>query len=165
MSIPMPCTDCSSVMNFPNIGYGTDFNELRKYFEGVVGEFRRAETLRVQDQVLRSLDEVFEECSKEGWHGDEALPITEDAYLEAKRLIMSLPIISFFPMPEIIPEPNGEIALEWSKGNRQVFVVSVSGRNQIVYAGLFGINKTHGTEYFGDSLPSAIMENLRRLYL
>lgn len=165
MSTPMLCTDCSSVMNFPNIGFGPDFMELRKYFEGIVREFRRAETLKTQHQALQSLDRVFEECSQEGWDGDGASPVTEDAYLEARRLIMSLPTISFFPMPEIIPEPSGEIALEWSKGNRQVFVASVSGKNQIVYAGLFGVNKTHGIEYFGDSLPSAIIENLRRLYL
>jgi len=67
-------------------------------------------------------------------------------------------------MPEVVPEPSGEIGLEWSKGKDKVFVVSLSGKNEIVYAGLFGINKVHGVEYFGDAVPSTILENLRRLY-
>jgi hypothetical protein len=91
------------------------------------------------------------------------LPITKYAYIEAKRLIESLPLTSF-PIPEVVPEPSGEIGLEWYREERQVFVASVSGRNEIVYAGLLGVNKSHGTEYFGDSLPSIILGNLKRLY-
>ncbi|HDH53274.1 MAG TPA: hypothetical protein ENH24_02190 [Nitrospirae bacterium] len=40
----------------------------------------------------------------------------------------------------------------------------LSGNNEIIYAGLYGTNKTHGIEYFGNSLPSAIISNLKRLY-
>ena len=114
-------------------------------------------------KVLQSLNKEFDECSEEGWDGYDALPITKEAYFEAMKLIKCLPITSF-PMPEVAPEPNGEIGLEWFIGRRQVFNASVSGKNEIVYAGLFGVNKVHGTEYFGDSLPFAILENLKRLY-
>ncbi len=165
MSTAILCTDCTSISNFPSTGFGADFEVLKKFYDGIVSELRKTETLGRMDEVLQSLDEVFWECSEEGWDGYDARPITEDAYIEAKRLIESLPLTSFIPMPEIIPEPNGEIALEWSKGKRLVFVTSVSGKNEIVYAGLFGTNKVNGTEYFGDSLPSAIIENLRKLYL
>lgn len=162
MSTAIHCTDCTSIMHFQNIGFGNDFKGLKKYFSEIIGELTKAETLGRQDQVLRSLIEVFKECSEEGWDGYGAFPISGDTYLEAKRLIMSLPIT--IPMPEITPEPNGEIALEWAKGNRRVFVASVSGKKEIVYAGLFGTNKIHGTEYFSDSIPSAILESLKRLY-
>lgn len=164
MSTAILCTDCTSISNFPGVGFGNDFLRLKKYYQTEVNKLREAETLGRLDDVLQSLNEVLEECSEEGWDGYDARPITEEAYLEAKRLIESLPFTSFIPMPEIIPEPNGEIALEWSKGKRLVFVASVSGKNEIVYAGLFGSNKTNGTEYFGDSLPSIIVENLKRLY-
>lgn len=165
MSTAIACTDYNSIMNFQKIGFGTDFLRLNKYYEDEVREFRKATTLGLQDEVLQTLDKIFEECSEEGWDGYDALPITQEAYIEAERLIKSLPTPSFIPMPEITPEPNGEITLEWSKGNRQIFVATVSGRNEITYAGLFGVNKTYGTEYFGDSLPSKLSENLRRLYL
>jgi len=165
MSTAIPCTDCNSISNFPSIGFGTDSEGLKKYYAKIISEFRKAETLGRIDEVLQSLDEVFQECSEEGWDGYDALPITEDAYLETERLIKSLPLSSFIPMPEITPEPDGGIGLEWPKGKRLVFAVSIKGKNEIVYAGLFGMNKTHGIEYFGDTLPSVIIENLRRLYL
>jgi len=165
MSTAIACTYYPSILNFPNIGFGPEFEGLKKYYDAEISEFRKAETLgRFLHEVLQSLDEVFKECSKEDWDGYGAFPITEDAYLETQRLIKSLPLTSFIPMPEITPEPDGSIGIEWSTGNRLIFVASVSGKNEIVYAGIFGMNKTHGSEYFGDSLPSAIIENLRRMY-
>jgi len=163
MSTAIPCDDFISISNSPSIGFGDEVNKLKEYFKGIVNGFRNTETLGRSDDVLQSLDEVFDECSEEGWDGYDALPITKYAYIEAKRLIESLPLTSF-PIPEVVPEPSGEIGLEWYREARQVFVASVSGRNEIVYAGLLGVNKLHGTEYFGNSLPSIILENLKRLY-
>ena len=164
MSTASPCDVFISISNLPSIGFGAEVEKLKKYYRGIVSEFRNTETLGRSDEVLQSLNEVFDECYEEGWDGYDALPITGSAYVEAKRLIESLPLTSFFPMPEVVPEPNGVIGLEWYRKNRLVFIASVSGRNEIVYAGLFGANKTHGTEYFGDSLPLVILENLKRLY-
>ena len=93
MSTAIHCTECTSITNFPNIGFGNDFKELKKYFTEIVGELTKAETLGRQKQALRSLAEVYRECSEDGWDGYEALPISQDAYIEAKGLIMSLPII------------------------------------------------------------------------
>ena len=114
-------------------------------------------------ETLQSFNEVSEECSEEGWDGYDALPITEEAYFATIKLIKSLHV-TVFPMPEVVPESNGEIGLEWYRRKRLVFTVSVSGNNEIVYAGLFGTNSVHGTGYFGDLLPSVILENLKRLY-
>lgn len=117
---------------------------------------------RPLEAALESLLEVYEESSKADWDGYGASPVTEDAFYEARKLIQLLP--SSVPMPEISAEPTGEIGLEWYRGKRFTFVVSLSGKNILTYAGIFGSNKTHGTEYFGESLPSIIVENLRRLY-
>jgi hypothetical protein len=165
MSTAATCTDCTSIMNFPKIGFGSDFEKLHEYVENIVREFKKAKTLGRQDDALQTLDEIFVECSQDGWDGYDAVPITEEAYLEGKRFLLSLPVTSFIPMPEVIPQPNGEIAFEWAKGNRQIFIASVSGQHEITFAGLFGVNRIHGTEYFADSLPQVILENLRRLYL
>lgn len=157
-------TDCFSIWNFPGIGFGPEVKALKRYYEeDIVSELKKTETLGHLEEALQSLNEVFEECSEEGWDGYDALPITEEAYFEAVRLIKSLPVTAF-PMPEVVPESSGEIGLEWYRRKRLVFTVSVSGSNEIVYAGLFGTNRAHGTEYFGDLLPSVIVENLKRLY-
>jgi len=162
MTIAMHCSDCTTITHLPQNGFGADLVQLSKILDNIVTELRKSITLGGKTDVLQSLEDLFEECSEEGWDGNEASPITEDAYLEARRLISNLPIN--LRMPEVVPEPSGEIGLEWSKGKDRVFVLSLSGRNEIVYAGLFGINKVHGVEYFGDAVPSTILENLRRLY-
>lgn len=165
MSTAAFCTNCPSVMNYPARGFSAEVVKLNEILERDLSEIRKGETLGRQIDMLQVLDGLFEECSTLGWDGYDAQPLSREAYLEAKKLIMSLPIVSFIPMPEIVPEPSGEIAFEWSKGKRRTFIASVGDSDEIVYAGLFGLNKTHGTEYFGDSLPAVITENLRRLYL
>ncbi len=163
MSTAIQCHDFINISNSPSMGFGVEVVKLKKFIKDIVSGFGNTATLGQTDKALQSLNKAFDECSVEGWDGYDALPITKGTYNEAKRLIESLPLTTF-PMPEVVPEPSGEIGLEWYREERQVFVASVSGRNEIVYAGLFGINKLHGTEYFGDSLPSIILENLKRLY-
>lgn len=164
MSTAIPCTECSSISNFPSIGFGIDFSRLKKYYDREINELRKAETLGRLDEVLQALDEIFEECSEEGWDGYDARPISEAVYIEARRFIDCLPLASFIPMPEIIPEPTGEIAFEWSREKRQIFVASVRGENEIVYAGLFGSDKDYGTKYFGEYLPPRIIQYIIELY-
>lgn len=113
--------------------------------------------------LLDELFQVYRECSEENWDGYDSKPITKKAYLEAEKLIRLLP--SNIKNPEIIPEPTGEIAFEWHQGKRFTFIISVSGNNIIIYAGLFGsISKIHGTEYFGDKIPTIIVNNINRVF-
>ncbi len=165
MSTAIQCFECPSVTIFRGVGFSEEFLKLKRHYDNAIKEFRKAETIgRPLEEALQSLEQIFQECSEEGWDGYDAKPITEETYLEARRFIESLPLTSFIPKPEIIPEPSGEIGFEWSKGRNMVFVVSVSGKNELVYAGVFGINETHGVEYFGDTLPAIILEHLKRLY-
>lgn len=165
MSTAMACTDCAAISFYPSIGFGSDSQILQGFYTEIVSDFRNTETLgRGIAEALEKLTEVFAACAEEGWDGYDAHPITIEVFFEAKRAIERLPLASHIPPPEIVPEPTGEIGLEWYRDRRLVFVASVTGHNEIFYAGLFGPNKVHGTEYFGDVLPSVIMENLRRLY-
>lgn len=112
--------------------------------------------------ALSELNDVYRECCEANWDGYGARAVTEAAYTEAYQFLMLLP--SDIQTPKFVPEPNGAIALEWFRGKRFIFVASVRGDNCILYAGLFGMNKVHGTEYFGDSLPVSIVLNINRLY-
>jgi hypothetical protein len=161
MTTPIACTYCSSITNY--IGFGPDSKKVEKIFHDM-DRGNTTQTLGSRRELLNNLDEVFEKYSKPNWDGYGANPITEAAYLEARELIRTIPIDPIFPSPEIIPEPNGEIAFEWYRENRQVFILSVSGKNEIIYSGLFGLNKTHGVEYFTEFLPQGILNSLKRLY-
>lgn len=165
MSTLASCIDCTSIMDFPKFGFGHESGRLTEYYNEEVKDFRKATTLDGLDEALQTLDELYEESLEEGWDGYQATRLSEEAYVEARRLLSRIPMNPIFPKPDIVIEPDGDIALEWSKDKRQIFSASVGGQNQIVFAGLFGTNKIHGVEYLGDSLPKVIVENLIRLYL
>lgn len=164
MNLPIPVEYLSGALAFPSYTGTSPESEkmlgmlkeaLDRLFE-TSGKYQRAA------DTIAALDDVYQECCESNWDGYGAQPITEEVYQEAFKLLTLLP--SNFPMPEVVPEPTGGIGLQWSGGKRLVFVASVRGENFITYAGIFGVNKTHGREYFSDSLPPIITANIRRLY-
>jgi hypothetical protein len=113
-------------------------------------------------EALAALEDAAEESSTDNWDGYGAKAISRMTYANAARLLLTLP--TTLPAPEVAVEPDGEVAFEWFKEPRRVLSVSIGPDNEISYAGLFGRSKTHGTEYFADELPKAIVENLARLF-
>ena len=133
------------------------------YEEPVEINIELEDTEKYEIPIFQDIYNLYKECSEENWDGYGAEPISIGAYLEAVKLAELLPSSS--PVPEVVPEPNGEIAFEWYRGKRFVFVVSVGGNNVINYAGLFGSStRAYGSEYFGDKLPSSVIGNIQRLF-
>lgn len=165
MSVAVQCIDCPSFYVSPSgVGFSEDSKNLFDNLKKQIKEIREPITIgRSLEETVESLYQVFKECSVKNWDGYGANPISRDSALEALRFINLMP--SLFPMPQVIAEPSGEIGFEWYKDNRLIFAISFSGKNMISYAGIFGMNKVHGTEYFGDTIPLFIIESLRRLYL
>ena len=113
--------------------------------------------------ALSELDEIYRECSKEDWDGYGALPVSQKAYHEAIRFLKAWPLS--LPVPELGPEPEGDIGFEWNFGKNKVFAMSVHGINSITYAGLLGAdNKTHGTEAFDGAIPQEIINKILRIH-
>jgi hypothetical protein len=114
-----------------------------------------------KEPLYQDLYRIYRECSASDWDNYGATPISEQAFFEATKLLDLLPFD--LPLPEVLPEPTGEIAFEWYKEKKHVFVLSVGGKNIISYAGLFGrYSKTYGTEYFFDELPQLVVNNVLR---
>ena len=143
------------------IGVSETAKTLDKILEQILRDCSPSVTID-KDALIREFDDVFEECSVDNWDGYDAKAISIDSYREAIRFARSLPTMT--PLPEIAVDPDGEVALEWYEGPRKVFTVSVGGRNEITYAGLFGFNKVNGTECFYDEIPKTILDNLDRLF-
>jgi hypothetical protein len=165
MSIAVLCVECPSFYANPsNIGFSDDSKNLEINLEKQFLEIREPLTNRHRlEEAKESLIEIYKECTEANWDGYNASPITLNTFYEALQLINLLP--SALPMPEILAEPDGSIGFEWRKGQKLIFVISVEGKHKINYAGIFGSNKIHGSEYFGEMLPSVVIENLRRLYV
>ena len=117
----------------------------------------------VAADTLQELWDIYRECSEDNWDGYKASPITVSTYKEAKKLLLWIP--SLYPLPEILPEPDGGIALEWYKEPNISFAVSVNGTGIIHYAGLFGENnEMHGKETFTASALKTILYSLMRIF-
>ena len=113
-------------------------------------------------QLYPEVYRVYHECSEQDWDSYDGMPISDKTFWEAVKLICLLP--QDLPSPEVMPEPTGEIAFEWYKDRKHVFVISVGGKERISYAGLFGRHsQTHGVEYLPDRFPQSIINNIRRL--
>ena len=138
-------------------------NYLQKVIEDDIIRLSKAETCDLKDRVLSELKKLYQEYSEKDWDGYGALPINQEAYNEAVRFLEALPL-SCLPAPQVGPEPEGDIGIEWNFGKNRTFVVSINGTNIITYAGLLEAgNKTHGTEVFDGSIPQTIVNNISRI--
>ncbi len=145
-----------------NSGVSEECKLIQESFDKI--RIRDLETASGQSlsQLSSILFETFYECREPNWDGYDASPISEKTYFEAVDLLKSLP--PYLPLPEIIPEPTGELGFEWQSKKNFVYVISVGGHNQITYAGIFGQgNETHGTENLTGTIPKIIIEHILRV--
>ncbi len=147
---------------FPtNRGVSDDVQALNLFVEEMFEDCSQSVIISANES-LQELYNLWGECSSENWDGYGAQPVDPDSFNEAERFIRALP--TTIREPEVAVDPDGEISLEWYFEPRKVFSVSIGKRNEITYAGLYGLNKTYGREYFDDEIPKAIFYNLDRLF-
>ena len=116
----------------------------------------------VADAALGQMDEVRREAASANWDGYGGQPLDPRAYGHAVRFLTALPPTT--PVPTVGADPDGEVEIGWSFGQRSVFSVSIGPSGRLTYAGLFGMSKSYGTEWLGAEIPRAILENLARAF-
>ncbi len=141
-------------------GVSEDASTLKNRFVGKIEDY--SIFFGWSKEIIQTINEVIMDCSSDNWDGYGAQAIDFASYEETLRFIHFLP--KTIPVPEIAVEPDGEVALEWYRSKNRVFSVSIGGKGSLTYAGLFGSNKAHGTEYFGDELPKTILDNIQRVF-
>jgi hypothetical protein len=117
-------------------------------------------TQRRADLILALL-EACSEASEEDWDSYGGHGVLLGSYLLTERLLRSFP--ERLPLPEISVHPDGELALDWIGGQRQVFTISVGEDGTLSYAGLFGAAKVNGKEWFAGTFPPSLMAYVRRV--
>jgi hypothetical protein len=113
------------------------------------------------EETLKIVDKAIKEYSEEDWDGYGAQPVDAVACQNAIWFSRLLPMN--IPVPEIYIDTDGEITFEWYLAPRKVFSVTARRNKELAYAGLFGVNKTHGTESLYDEVPETILENISRV--
>lgn len=112
--------------------------------------------------VQNELDAILEEAAEENWDGYGAKSAIPESYLESQRFLNAYPMS--LPLPEVTIDPDGEFSFEWYRDHEHYFSISFSVDSYLTYAGIFGINKANGIEYFEDEIPKIILENVKRVY-
>jgi hypothetical protein len=108
------------------------------------------------------IEEVAQECGSDGWDGYGAKAISPVTKEQAQALIDMFPFS--FAMPEVLPDPDGEIALCWDLGPGRVFTTTVGSSGLVSYAGILGNGeKPHGVEPIKGKIPKPVIEALDKL--
>jgi hypothetical protein len=115
-----------------------------------------AEWFYVAQQELHS----FAESLDSGERNSDVPAVSRNTLLNALQFLRAIP--AWVPQPEVGVDPDGQIYFEWQSAARWVFTVSISPERLAYYAGLFGINRSHGVEEVTDVLPQSIRANLAR---
>jgi hypothetical protein len=114
-----------------------------------------------RSRAFEHLDEMFRKAGEENWDGEGAAPADPLSYGYAQAFLRMLP--SWVSNPDVFVDPDGEICLEWDRGRRAVFSVSIGRDGTLTYAGLLGAAKRHGVEPFVDEIPEVILDGIRRI--
>ena len=165
MTTAVACNNCPGFSSRSGSkAIGEDFQRLQREFRKTIAHLRETITTGAnQRAMIAALEHAYQNASINNWDGYGANPVKEVAKAEAERFLELMP--SDLAMPEVSVDPDGDISFEWLKSNRYMYSVSLSGNNKIVFAGICGGNDIHGTEFFGDTIPSIIIDAIRRLSL
>lgn len=113
-------------------------------------------------RAFADLARVARECTKEGWDGYHAKPIMQAACNRARAFLSDLP--PWMSAPDIVPEADGEIAIEWYIAPDQTFSISIGESGPVHYAGLFGHEReVHGVEPFDGVVAEEILQFICKL--
>jgi hypothetical protein len=165
MTINDLCPTLSPFRSFANEskGLSQEAKFISKTFSDLYEDYNYPITLgQTSREIKNYFLDIAKECSEDNWDGYGAKSFDIVSFCVAANFLLLLP--SNFQKPEINVDPDGEVALEWFNGANKVFSVSFSNNGNLSYAGLFGINKAHGTEYFENEIPETILENINRVF-
>ena len=159
--LDLPTKSAFAVYSKHGVSEEADF--IHQQVKTVLDELTLTVTMsgRVEPASI-ALEDTITEFLTDNWDGYGAKALQASSLVNADRFLNILPINT--RLPEVSVDPDGEIVLEWYKAPRQVFSISVGTNGELVYAGLFGSNKTNGTEFFEDEVPKTILDNLKRVY-
>lgn len=120
--------------------------------------------------VEASLSAIRNDCLVENWDGSDAHPISDKtlnlAADIAKVLFKLVPTGT--PVPDIIPEADGEICMSWSVDVYHLFSFSIGVHGKVNFAGQFGNSGSiHGWQPIDatscDKLEKSLQETARQI--
>jgi len=110
-----------------------------------------------KDQIMSTIYEIAETCKTADWDGYGALPLSTKSVSYGVQFVRLLPDRS--PMPEVSPEPDGVLALEWAASKSRRLSISFCDSDRIAYAWLDGSDRGHAIARFdGQAIPQRVQD-------
>lgn len=110
--------------------------------------------------TISDLWELAAEHSAANWDGEGASPVSRIASEKAAALIRSLP--SHIPMPELAPEPDGSISMDWIASRTRFISLSIGEGDRIPYAWIDGSDRGHAVaRFYSDRFPQRLLDAIQ----
>ena len=90
--------------------------------------------------AVAALGTIKNECGSGNWDGTDAAPVRETTIEVAAKVLETLftMLPKGTPMPDVIPEADGEICISWSVDVNHLFALSIGDHGKINFSGQFG---------------------------
>jgi hypothetical protein len=112
-----------------------------------------------QTACISEILTIAAQHSQPDWNGEGADPISLLAVDRAVAFIRALP--RGFAMPEISPEPDGSISLDWIEGRSRMLSISVGVTDRLAFAWSDGTDRGHAVARFdGERIPWLILDRI-----
>jgi len=112
--------------------------------------------------LLSKLWSLADECGEDDWDGEGGLALDDGAIGAAVSFIRALP--TYFPLPEVAPEPDGAVSLDWSVSKTRMFSVSCGSTPRLAFSWLDGTDRGHGVAGFdGWMVPDRVLQGIRSI--
>jgi hypothetical protein len=112
-----------------------------------------------------AVSEILAVAAKYGesdWDGEGADSVDALAVDRAIAFIHALP--GSVPVPEVAPEPDGAISLDWIYSRSRILSVSVGRSDRLAFAWLDGTDQGHAVARFDwQRIPSLILERIQTM--
>lgn len=119
---------------------------------------------KVQRDVSEEIDRVVADCSQPDWNGEGSAAISPASVRNVKRFIARLDLTAR-PIPDVIPEPDGDLALEWHRDDSRWVIASFCPDGSVTYACRMGEgNKATGTSRSTDEFARLVGGFLALVY-
>ncbi len=147
----------------PSSAISSEAQAVRNVASEMVQHAERSKSLfGAKSEAISQLWTMFDECSEPDWDGSGAEPLNGVAAGAVVSFIKALP--ERVPMPEIAPEPDGAISLDWIESRHRRFSLSFGRNNRLAYAWLDGSDKGHAVARFdGVKIPLRILEGIQSI--
>lgn len=108
------------------------------------------------------LGQEYLDYLEEGWDGEDARPIAYRTLMNAARFLSQTRSLDLDP--EIAPETDGCIQLEWYVGPNCVFSISFGPSKLMSFSGIFGQDsRIYGIEDISRAIPETIWAFIHRI--